>query len=143
VLEENLTRLGAEIVGTTQCDWTREDDADKIASLAPFDRVLVDAPCSNTGVIRRRVDVRWRLKPVDFKRMQKHQIAIVRAVLPLLKRGGVLVYSTCSVEPEENEEIVRCFATDVSTLRLEQEKRVLPFRDHFDGAFAAKFVKGS
>ena len=71
-----------------------------------FDKILVDAPCTNTGVMRRRVDVRWRLRPDDFVRMPRRQLAILRAVAPLLKPGGSLVYSTCSLEPEENDDVV-------------------------------------
>ena len=79
-----------------------------------FDRILLDAPCSNTGVMRRRVDVRWRLHPDDFARMQERQLAIARNVTRLLKPGGVLVYSTCSLEPEENEEVVAQLSERVS-----------------------------
>jgi len=141
VLQENLARLGVEIARTFPCDWTRQHVAEAIASLGPFDRILIDAPCSNTGAIRRRVDVRWRLTPADFQRMQRRQIEIARAIFPLLKTGGVLVYSTCSLEPEENKEVVRHLLTNMPILRLEEEKLSLPFRDHFDGAFAAKFIK--
>jgi 16S rRNA (cytosine967-C5)-methyltransferase len=91
--------------------------------------------------MRRRVDVRWRLTPADFGRMQQRQIAIVRAVLQSLKPGGVIVYSTCSLEPEENEEVVRRILAEMPILRLEAERHSLPFRDGFDGAFAAKFIR--
>jgi 16S rRNA (cytosine967-C5)-methyltransferase len=91
--------------------------------------------------MRRRVDVRWRLKPADFVRMQKQQLEIVRAVFGLLRPSGVLVYSTCSLEPEENEELVRRVLADLSMFRLERTKHSIPFRDYFDGAFAAKLVE--
>ncbi|MFN2542916.1 MAG: 16S rRNA (cytosine(967)-C(5))-methyltransferase RsmB [Chthoniobacterales bacterium] len=141
LLQHNLERLGAPIVETFQIDWTRDAIPEQIAAIAPFDRVLVDAPCTNTGVMRRRVDVRWRLTPDDFMRMRSKQIDIVQAVLPLLKQGGVLVYSTCSLEPEENEQLVQGLLEQMSILQLEEEKRSLPFRDGFDGAFAARLVK--
>jgi 16S rRNA (cytosine967-C5)-methyltransferase len=141
VLDENMKRLGAAIVETFPIDWTCDRVPEKIAAAAPFDRVLVDAPCANTGVMRRRVDVRWRLTPADFKRMQERQIKIVQAVLPLLKPGGVLVYSTCSLEPEENEHVVQHLLAEMSILRAEQETRSLPFRDGFDGAFAVRLLK--
>jgi len=121
--------------------WTNGQLPAEIETLAPFDRILVDAPCSNTGVMRRRVDVRWRLTSADFARMQERQIKIVRAVLPLLKPGGVIVYSTCSLEPEENEEVVRRILKSSTALRLAEEMRSLPFRDGFDGAFAAKIIR--
>ena len=74
----------------------------KFCQIAPFDWILLDAPCTNTGVMRRRIDVRWRLRPEDFSRMSNEQLIISRAVFRLLKPGGILVYSTCSLEPEEN-----------------------------------------
>jgi 16S rRNA (cytosine967-C5)-methyltransferase len=87
------------------------------------------------------VDVRWRLQPADFPRMQQRQLEMLRALILLLKPKGALVYTTCSLEPEENEQVVRQALTSASILRLEEEKRSLPFRDGFDGAFAAKFIR--
>jgi 16S rRNA (cytosine967-C5)-methyltransferase len=124
-------------------DWTHGHVPPDIATLAPFDRILVDVPCSNTGVMRRRADLRWRLGQADFDRMQQLQIEIVRALIPLLKSNGVLVYSTCSLEPEENEEIVRQILTEMPILRLEAKTYSLPFRDGFDGAFAAKIIRNA
>jgi 16S rRNA (cytosine967-C5)-methyltransferase len=134
----NLTRLGVRIAKMVCHDWTKSVIPPEILSEVPFDRVLIDAPCSNTGVMRRRVDVRWRLKPADFNRMQTRQIEIARAVFPLLKPGGILVYSTCSLEREENEDVVQELLGQMSILGLEEERRSIPFQDNFDGAFAAK-----
>ena len=88
-----------------------------------FDKILVDAPCTNTGVMRRRVDVRWRLRPDDFIRMSRRQLAILRAVAPLLKPGGSLVYSTCSLEPEENDAVIAAFLRRPSRLSPDESKR--------------------
>jgi len=142
-MRANLQRLSAQIALVEQCDWTRQSRSILQSANGGFDRVLVDAPCSNTGVMRRRVDVRWRLTLADFGRMQERQIAIIRAVLRLLKPGGVIVYSTCSLEPEENEEVVRRIVAETPALRLEAQKHSLPFRDGFDGAFAAKLVRST
>src|SRR5260370_40794422 len=139
ILEKNLARLGVEIARAVRHDWMRGRIPEKMASAIPVDRILIDAPCSNTGVMRRRVDVRWRLKPADFSRMQKRQIEIARAVAPLLKAGGTLVYSTCSLEREENEDVVQQLVQTMSILQLEEERSSLPFRDNFDGAFVARF----
>jgi 16S rRNA (cytosine967-C5)-methyltransferase len=143
ILKENMTRLGVGIVHIFDHDWTRGHIPIEIASAAPFHRILLDAPCSNTGVMRRRVDVRWRLQPADFPRMQQRQLEIICALVPLLKPKGTLVYSTCSLEPEENEQMVRQALTSASILRLEEQKRSLPFQDGLDGAFAAKFIRSA
>jgi 16S rRNA (cytosine967-C5)-methyltransferase len=137
-LQDNLERLGAGIAQCVQHDWA--------GGAAPpngsgFDRILVDAPCSNTGVMRRRVDLRWRLRAKDFLRMQEEQLRILRATIPLLKREGVIVYSTCSMEPEENEKAVRLIAREFPFLELCEEISLLPFREGFDGAFAAKLAR--
>jgi 16S rRNA (cytosine967-C5)-methyltransferase len=138
ILKGNVDRLGVTIVRAVRHDWARNDLPKEISSIAPFDRILLDAPCTNTGVIRRRIDVRWRLRPDDFRRMFNEQLIISRAVFHLLKPGGILVYSTCSLEPGENEKVVRRLRTEVPTLALEAQKDSLPFRDGFDGAFATK-----
>jgi len=141
-LKENMARLGVGIAQILQHDWTGKRVPPEITSVAPFDRILIDAPCSNTGVMRRRVDVKWRLRATDFVRMQQRQIEIVRALVRLLKPNGLLVYSTCSLEPEENEEAVRRILESSPDLRLAEEERFsLPFRDGFDGAYAAKLVR--
>jgi 16S rRNA (cytosine967-C5)-methyltransferase len=141
ILKDNMVRLGTSIIRPVRHDWTHHHLPKEIASIAPFDRVLVDAPCTNTGVMRRRVDVRWRLRSEDFYRVPNKQFSITRAVVQLLKPGGVLVYSTCSLEPEENEELVRRLIAEIPALRLEAERYSLPFRDGFDGAFAARSFK--
>ena len=138
ILKDNVRRLGATTVRAVRHDWTRNHLPEEILSIAPFDRVLLDAPCTNTGVVRRRIDVRWRLRPEDFSRMSNEQLIISRAVLGLLKPGGILVYSTCSLEREENEQVVRRLLAEVPGLSLKKETDSLPFRDNFDGAFAAK-----
>ncbi len=140
LLQENLDRLGVEIATVLQCNWPQNVTD---PPLAEFDRILVDAPCSNTGVMRRRVDVRWRLAADEFVRMQKRQVTIMRNVMRLLKRGGVLVYSTCSLEPEENGQVVALLLKEFSNFKLVEQRMVTPFRDGFDGAFAAKFVRES
>ena len=141
ILKDNVNRLGATIVRPIRHDWRHNQLPEVIDSMAPFDRVLLDAPCTNTGVMRRRIDVRWRLLPKDFSRMSDEQVIIARAVIRLLKPGGILVYSTCSLEPEENEHVVRRLITDVPALALERQKDSTPFRNRFDGAFAARLRK--
>ena len=142
-LQDNLERLGIGIARLAQHDWTGGDRLPSSVAPAPFDRILVDAPCSNTGVMRRRMDLRWRLTPNDFPQMQKEQLRILRATIPLLKTEGVLVYSTCSIEPEENEEVIKTVTEEFSFLKLAGQVFLLPFRDGFDGAFAAKLKRAA
>lgn len=135
VLRSNLARLMAKDVSIVQHDW-------QLGTLksGAFDKILLDTPCTNTGTMRRRVDVRWRLRPDDFANMQARQLIIARNVLPLLKPGGIFVYSTCSLEREENEDVVTRISHEFPHLKLDELKTVLPFRDGFDGAFAARFI---
>lgn len=135
LLRGNLQRLGV-VARVLQQDWTTGDLAAE-REPATFDRILLDAPCTNTGVMRRRVDLRWRLAPRDFTRMPDEQLALVRRVVPLLKPGGTFVYSTCSIEAEENERVVQRMLDEFPSLELQEQRAVLPFRDGFDGAFAA------
>ena len=106
-----------------------------------FDRVLLDAPCSNTGVMRRRVDLRWRIRPEEIDRLKSVQLELLDGAALQTKSGGVLVYSTCSLEPEENGEVVKEFLAGHANFKLERERELLPFVDGVDGAFVAQFVK--
>ena len=138
LLRENCLRLGvtcAEIqtADAPLPDWAR----------AGFDRVLVDAPCSNTGVLRRRVDLRWRLQGDDIQRMPATQLQLLRQAASHVRTGGLLVYSTCSLEPEENEQVVRAFLQTVPGFSLEHERILLPFVDAVDGAYVARLRRKS
>ena len=75
--------------------------------------------------------------------MREEQLRILRATIPLLKTGGVLVYSTCSIEPEENEEVVQAITQEFPFLKFVEQVSLLPFRDGFDGAFAAKLIRAA
>ena len=141
-LKENVARLGAISVRVHLLDFLLLPEPESPLLEALFDRILLDVPCSNTGVIRRRVDVRWRLTEEDFVRMPVQQFALVRRAVPLLREGGVLVYSTCSLEAEENEAVVERIGRELPELKLEEVRSSLPFRDGVDGAFAARFRKG-
>ena len=93
---------------------------------APFDRILVDAPCSGTGTLARNPEIKWRLMPGDLAALHRRQTALLANARQLLAPGGILVYSTCSLEREENEDV----AGDAALLRL-------PGRDAGDGFYAA------
>ena len=102
-----------------------------------FDRILIDAPCSNTGVMRRRVELRWRIRETELARLRAAQLQLLREAVPRLKPGGTLVYSTCSLEPEENSEVVREFLSEQPVMRLECERTLTPWENNVDGAYVA------
>jgi 16S rRNA (cytosine967-C5)-methyltransferase len=95
-----------------------ELDAEKALPFgAKFDRILVDAPCSGTGTLARHPEIRWRLRPEQLGELQRLQIAILRAAAARLAPGGRLVYSTCSLEAEENEEVVEAVLRNTPPLQ--------------------------
>ncbi len=148
--------LGGSAVGTDAVDRTPHivamiADA-SVPAIAPVDVVLIDVPCTGTGTFRRHPDARWRLRISDFAVMAATQRAILRAAARLVKPGGLLIYSTCSLELEENDEPVQHFLAAHPNFVLEPPAdgvvpdtvldqgllRVLPQRHGTDGAFAAR-----
>lgn len=101
-----------------------------------YDAVLLDAPCSNTGVMRHRIDVKWRLQEGDFARHADRQTALLRAAARLVRPGGRLVYSTCSLDAEENERVVRRFLAAAKDWKLARSVQAYPWVDGHDGAGA-------
>jgi 16S rRNA (cytosine967-C5)-methyltransferase len=134
LLEENCLRLGVTCVEPVLTSHLT-------LRTSHFDRILVDAPCSNTGVMRRRLDLRWRIQPKEIQRLRDLQLDLLKQAAPRVKSGGVLVYSTCSLEPEENAEVVKQFLSEHVEFRLEYERELLPFVDNVDGAYVAALVK--
>jgi 16S rRNA (cytosine967-C5)-methyltransferase len=147
-LVDNCRRLGISSARPFVADgkelWVR-----------PVDRVLVDAPCSGLGVLARRVDLRWRKKGEDIPRLVQLQLQLLMTGANVLKPGGVLVYSTCTIEDEENEEVVARLLAQRDDLRLERAAslvpdetvtengfvRTFPHRDGLDGTFGARMRK--
>jgi 16S rRNA (cytosine967-C5)-methyltransferase len=135
-IQENCARLGVTCVETI---------LPSTLNLQPstgFDRVLVDAPCSNTGVMRRRVDLRWRIQPEEIERLRAAQLDLLKQAATQVKPGGILVYSTCSLEPEENGEVVKEFLSGHANFKLESERELLPFVDNVDGTYVARLKRG-
>jgi 16S rRNA (cytosine967-C5)-methyltransferase len=93
-------------------------DARHLPFSARFDRILADAPCSGTGTLARNPEIRWRLKPEDLRDLQARQIAILKSALSQLAPHGRLVYSTCSLEPEENEEVIAAALADTPEFKV-------------------------
>jgi 16S rRNA (cytosine967-C5)-methyltransferase len=136
LIRENYTRLGLTCI-----DLALTQPVIDPKPAQQFDRILVDAPCSNTGVIRRRVELRWRIQPEEIERLSGIQSEILRRNAPRLKPGGTLVYSTCSLEPEENGAVVERFLREHAEYALETERALLPFKDGVDGAYVARLKR--
>ena len=130
-LKENLVRMKLDNVTAVQ----------KVEDGKLFDRVLVDAPCSNTGVIRRRPDARWRWNADHLAQLVALQKDILAAAATHVKQGGRLVYSTCSNEPEENAEQVAAFLAAHPDFTEVDRRESVPFETGYDGAFACALVR--
>lgn len=137
-LRENLERLHCGDAGIEVHDWSLPAPEKWHGA---FDAILLDVPCSNTGVFRRRVDVRWRLRPADITELTTLQRRILENALPCLKPGGRIVYSTCSIEAEENEDLIAAFLADYPEFHHAGSRQALPQRDGSDGAYAARLEK--
>jgi 16S rRNA (cytosine967-C5)-methyltransferase len=151
LLQENCRRLGITIVKALA------QDAATSPPFPPgsFDRVLVDVPCTGFGTLRRNPDGKWRLKEADIPRLQQLQRTILTQAATMVKRAGVLVYSTCTMTPEENEGVIEAFLSERKEFCLEDASpflppgseglvdstghlRTLPSRHGMDGFFAAR-----
>jgi 16S rRNA (cytosine967-C5)-methyltransferase len=147
-VRENAARLGIEGARLAVGDARRPPTAGR------FPLVLADVPCSGTGVLRRRVDARWRRQPEDVARFAAFQREVLDGLADHVEDGGVLVYATCSIEPEENEDVVKGFLADHPGFRVDPVgERVpaaltdgpwlvtRPWIDDLDGMFAARLVR--
>lgn len=137
-LEENLARLKLGVEVIPELPSLPENFQLSTSNFKLFHKVLVDAPCSNTGVLRRRPDARWNWSEEKLAALVKLQAEILDACAPRVAPGGLLVYSTCSNEPEENEVQVTAFLARHPDFSLEESRESLPFESGTDGAFAAR-----
>ena len=145
-LKENLARSPAGVeVALTQADL-RVVNTQFYRNLnlpESYDAVLLDAPCSNTGVMRHRIDVKWRLQDGDFARHAEQQVELLHAAARMVKSGGRLVYSTCSVDADENDGVIKTFfdSRAAGPFRLERSVRAFPWIDGHDGAGAFLLIR--
>ncbi|AJJ24515.1 16S rRNA (cytosine(967)-C(5))-methyltransferase RsmB [Yersinia enterocolitica] len=143
-VKENLQRLRlhADVRvgdGRTPDEWCGDQQ---------FDRILLDAPCSATGVIRRHPDIKWLRRDSDIAELAQLQSEIIEAIWPKLKKGGVMVYATCSILPEENQQQIATFLQRHSEADLVETGTVsalgrqnLPHPEDGDGFYYAKLIK--
>jgi 16S rRNA (cytosine967-C5)-methyltransferase len=151
-LEKEAQRLGVSIVHTQQTDLNRLPDA---PTRPRFDRILLDAPCSGLGVLRRNPDAKWSTHQKDIARFARRQARFLDHLAPQVKKNGILVFAVCSMEPEENEAVVEHFLKNHANFAISagqslEAKSVRPFlgadgffrtaphRHHLDGFFAAR-----
>ena len=134
---ENMRRLDLPVIATVESDGANF----AVQHRGEFDRVLLDAPCSNAGVLRRRPEARWRLSDRALGELVHRQRELLSAALRCLKPGGTLVYSTCSLEPEENGELVEAVLRGAVAFRLDEQCEILPASGGGDGAFMARIVR--
>ena len=136
-VRENCRRMGVQNVFIVCGDASGE----RVPFHVKFDRVLIDAPCSNTGVLSRRVEARWRLKEEDMNKLATLQYSILKTGAAMLKPGGYLVYSTCSIEPEENQDIIKKSLSNEPQFCLDAEEYYLPTMNAGDGGYMARLSK--
>ncbi len=154
LLRENLQRLRLDSVSVYH------GSLEEFCAEGPglFKGVLIDAPCSGTGVVGRHPDIRWNRRQEDLKTYQRQQADLLEHAAPLVEPGGILVYATCSMEPEENMEVVEAFLGKHSDFTVEDCRPFLPEAaaavaasgffaptpaDGMDGFFGARLVRGS
>jgi 16S rRNA (cytosine967-C5)-methyltransferase len=148
VLKENRKRLKADCIRLCCADAQN-------FSCHPVDKALVDAPCSALGTLGRHSDARWRKQKDDLYRLQKLQLDILSNAAELLREGGILVYSTCTITSEENEQVVEKFLSQRKDFKLADASlfvpsdvverngmvRTLPHIHKMDGSFACRLEK--
>jgi len=134
-IRDNVNRAKAELIEVRKISARGND-----IPAGPFDRILVDAPCTNTGVLGKRVDARWRLSQRDLEELSDIQVRLLMTAADRLRSGGKLLYSTCSIESEENEQVVEQFLRENPDFRCEAQQTFLP-GEPSDGGFQSLLGK--
>ena len=140
-VDDNIEELRSHVMylgekGYTISGVTNGQDALAILRERNFDGILLDVPCSNTGVLRRRPDARWRFDPDRLGKTAALQRALLNRMAALLTPGGRMVYSTCSLEPEENEEQIAQWLQEHPEFTQRESRSCFPPESQTDGAFA-------
>ena len=103
--------------------------------------MLLDVPCSNSGVLQRRVDARWRMQEEEIDRLSVLQLQILERTAEAVRSGGRLVYSTCSIDRQEDRAVVDAFLASHPEFALKEDYLALPHREQADGAYAALLLR--
>jgi len=138
-LEKRASRAGCKIIKPLNAEKLTRHFQGLLQSFA--DRILLDVPCSGLGVLRRKPDAKWSLTKKFIDELKQTQLQILDEYAPLLKKGGILVYSTCSILPSENEMQIKLFLEKHKEFQLLEEKRISPANTGFDGFYMAKLKK--
>ena len=138
-IRQNADRLGISIIEPLAID--ARNIGDKFPAQA--DKVLVDAPCSGLGVLRRKADLRWKKNPDEIKTLPALQLEILSSAAKALKSGGTLLYSTCTIIRRENQSVVEEFLNANKNFKLVESKILLPHVTNTDGFFSAKLLRTS
>lgn len=136
-IKENSKRLGIKIIEPLLLDARKIGD--KFPNQA--DKVLIDAPCSGLGVIRRKADLRWKKSFEEISELPQLQSEILESAAKTVKKGGTLIYSTCTIIRRENEEIVEKFIKLNKNFKIVEMKTFLPHIDNTDGFFISKLIR--
>lgn len=138
-LKKRARRSGSQNIQTKHIDSTKV--LKRLENSA--DRVLLDVPCSGLGVIRRKPDSKWKLTPEFIEQIKEEQYKILEEYSKMVKSGGALVYSTCSILPSENQNQVKKFIENHPEFKLTKEKQLLPSQSGFDGFYMAYLEKSN
>lgn len=138
LIKNSIKRMGLNCIHPQQLDGTLAHESFEAES---FDRILVDAPCSGYGVLKRKNDIKVHMEPTDMDEIIPLQASILESVSSLLKKEGILVYSTCTLNKKENEKQVEKFLKNHEEYTLLEMRTIFPYEYHSDGFFMAKFKK--
>jgi 16S rRNA (cytosine967-C5)-methyltransferase len=152
-MRENTERLGVTNIEFVQDD--ADDFTSEIITTQRFDKILLDAPCSGLGVLSKKPDIRWKREVEDIINLSKIQRRLLGNAAKYLKPNGVIVYSTCTIEPEENMEVVKDFLASSPGFSIDNASKYIdrelvnedgcietfPHKHGIDGSFAARLVK--
>jgi 16S rRNA (cytosine967-C5)-methyltransferase len=151
----NMVKNACQRLGIANAHFITADAS--TVQIAPADKVIVDAPCSGLGVLAKKPDSKWKREPEDFKKLVEIQRGILENAAQHVKPGGILVYSTCTTEPEENSDVLKDFLSAHTEFVIENANQFVsprvvsldgtietfPHKHAMDGSFAARLRKTS